>query len=75
VSDLLKLENIRKRDGDIRGFPVPVNMMEAQTGRKGWGWIKIAINNESVQDLFADKLTGILYLVSNEEWEKEREGK
>jgi rubrerythrin len=73
MSDLLKLENIRKRNGDIRAFPVSSNMIEAKTRKDGWGYIKIAINNQSVFDMFADKLTGILYLVSNEEWEKEKE--
>ena len=45
MSDLLKLNNIAKRNGDIRMFPLD-NIKSAQTGKNGWGQITIAINKE-----------------------------
>lgn len=71
MSDLLKLENIRLRNGDIKAFPVSSNMIESYTGKQGWGHIKIAIDNASVGNLLLGNVTCILYLVSKEEWEKE----
>ena len=72
MSDLLKLNNIAKRNGDIRMFPLD-NIKSAQTGKNGWGQITIAINNESVIDILTDKGVGALYLVGKEDWEKESE--
>jgi hypothetical protein len=68
MSDLKALENIRIKNGDIRAFPISSNMIEANTGKDGWGHIKIAINNQSVGELFTEKLTGILYLVDVDEF-------
>lgn len=73
MSDLIKLENIRKRNGDIRAFATSTNMIEAKSGKDGWGHIKIAINNQSVHELFNDDLIGILYLIHRDEWNKESE--
>lgn len=72
MSDLLKLENIRKRNGDIKSYPIASNMTDAQTGARGWGYIKIAVDNATINEMaINDKYTGILYLVSNDEWKKE----
>lgn len=71
MSDLLKLENIRLRDGDIKAFPISHNLIEANTGKNGWGYVKIAVDNNSIGGLVLEQLTGILYLVNIEEWRKE----
>jgi hypothetical protein len=71
MSDLLKLENIRLRDGDIKAFPISHNLMAANTGKGDWGYVKIAVDNVSVGGLALEQLTGILYLVNIEEWKKE----
>lgn len=73
MSDLLKLENIRLRDGDIKAFPISHNLIEANTGKNGWGYIKIAVDNNSIGGLALEQLTGILYLVGIDEWKKEAE--
>ena len=66
MSDLQKLDNIGKRGGDIKAFVLSSNFIEARTGKDGWGFVKIAIDNASVPRMFNDEL-------SKEEWEKERE--
>jgi hypothetical protein len=33
-------------------FMSPDNFMEAKTGRGGWGFVKMAVNNETIQKLF-----------------------
>ena len=74
MSDMIKLENIRKRNGDIKAFPVSSNLIEANTGKDGWGYIKIAVDNTTIQEMYINnKYTGVLYLVSHEEWRKEAE--
>jgi len=73
MSDLLKLDNISKRNGDTRAFPLSSNLKAAQTGKQGWGDVTIAVNNGTVQDLATDKVIGILFIVSKDEWEKEGE--
>ena len=72
MSDLLKLNNISKRDGDIRAFPLASNLKAAQTGKQGWGEVTIAVNNGTVQDLAIDNVIGILFIVGRDEWEKEK---
>lgn len=73
MSDLLKLDNISKRNGDIRAFPLNSNLKAAQIGKQGWGDVTVAVNNPTVQDLATDKVIGILFIVSKDEWEKEGE--
>lgn len=72
MSDLIKLNNIVAKNGDIKAFPISSNMIEAQTGKNGWGYVKIAVNNESINKILLEKYTGILYLVSIEEFNNER---
>ena len=72
MSDLIKLDNISKRNGDIRACPIPGNLKSTHTGKDGWGEVTIAIDNATVSRLNNDDLFGILCLVSREEWEKEK---
>jgi hypothetical protein len=72
MSDLLKLENIRKRSGDIKAFPIPSNLIEMNTGKNGWGYIKIAVDNSSITEcVINDKYIGVFYLVNREEFKQE----
>lgn len=73
MSDLIKLDAISKRNGDIKSFPVSSNFISSKSGKDGWGEIAIAIDNASVQNLFMGNAIGILYIVSKDEWEKESE--
>jgi hypothetical protein len=73
MSDFLKLGNIAKRNGDIKAFSISTNFISSRSGKNGWGNITIAIDNESVQNLFMDDSIGILYIVSKDEWKKESE--
>lgn len=72
VSDLQKLDNIGKRNGNIKAFTISSNMISANTGKDNWGKIEIAIDNESVFNLFDNRLVGVLYLTTMEEWKKEQ---
>ena len=73
MSDLLKLENIRLRNGDIKAFPISSNMKKVNMLGMGWGEIIIAIDNISASRLITreNDLLGVLYLVSRDEWENE----
>ena len=76
MSDLLKLEAIRKRNGDIKAFPIAHNFISADTGKNGWGNVKIAVDNETIIQMGVNqKYTGILYLVSNADWKAEQNKK
>lgn len=73
MSDLLTLEAIRKRNGDIKAFPIAHNFISADTGKNGWGNVKIAVDNATIIEMGVNqKYTGILYLVSNDEWQAEK---
>jgi len=74
MSDLLKLDNIRKRNGDIKAFPLNTNLKNGRTLKDGWGEITVAIDNPTVLSLLADKEIGIVYITTREEWEKEKAG-
>jgi len=74
MSDLLKLNNIQKRNGDIKAFPLSSNLQSGRTGKQGWGSISIAVNNSSVTGLLSERVIGILYIISKDEWEKEKAG-
>lgn len=74
MSDLLKLDNISKRNGDIKAFPLSSNLKTGQTGRSDWGSVSIAVDNASVTGLLSERVIGILYIIGKDEWEKEEEG-
>lgn len=71
MSDLLKLNNIAQRNGDIKAFPLSSNMKSAKHGKGSWGEITIAIDSESIKRLWSDDAIGILYIVGKDEWERE----
>ena len=71
MSDLQKLDNIGKRNGDIKAFATNTNIVSANTGKDNYGNITIAIDNESVHRLMNDELVGLLILTTREEWERE----
>jgi len=70
MSDLVKLENIRLRDGDIKAFPLATNMKAVKSGKRGWGDVEIAIDNKSASRLMLGDAIGILYIIGKDEWEK-----
>lgn len=72
MSDLLKLENIQKRNGDIKAFPLGSNLTTSKTSKNGWGEVSIAVDNESVLRLATDKVIGVLYIVGRDDWEIEK---
>lgn len=74
MSDLLKLENIRKRNGDIKAFPLVSNIKSARHGKGTWGEVTIAIDSESVERIWGNDVVGVLYVAGKESWEKESEG-
>jgi len=71
MSDLIKLNNIVERNGDIKAFTLCSNMMDFGKNKTSWGYVKIAIDRDSVNRIMSDDLIGVLYVVSREEWEKE----
>jgi hypothetical protein len=75
MSDLLKLNNIVQRNGDIKAFPLSSNMKSASHGKSPWGEVTIAIDSESVERLWGNDAIGILYIVGRDEWKKESEAK
>lgn len=72
MSDLLKLEAIRKKNGDIKAFPLTSNLKSARHGKGVWGEVAIAIDAESVERIWNGDVIGVLYLVNKEEWEKQK---
>ena len=74
MSDLLKLNNIVQRNGDIKAFPLSSNMKSARHGKGPWGEVTVAIDSESVERLWGNDAIGILYIVGRDEWKKESEG-
>ena len=70
-TDLIKLDNIQRRNGNIKAFILPNNFMGANTGKDGWGMLTVAVDNATVADFFSDSVIGVLYVVSREEWAKE----
>jgi len=73
MSDLLKLNNIVQRSGDIKAFPLSSNMKSAKHGKGPWGEVTIAIDSESVERLWGNDAIGILYIVGRDEWKRESE--
>jgi len=86
MSDLLKLNNIIQRNGDIKAFPLSSNMKSARHFKGPWGKVTIAIDSisvggevtiaidsVSVERLWGNDAIGILYIVGRDEWEKESE--
>jgi len=71
MSDLLKLNNIVQRSGDIKAFPLSSNMKSAKHGKGPWGEVTIAIDSESVERLWGNDVVGILYIIGRDEWERE----
>lgn len=71
MSDLIKLNNITKRNGDIKAFPLSSNLIRCIAGKKGIGQVAVAVDNESIKKLFLGTGIGILYVIDKEEWEKE----
>lgn len=74
MNDLLKLNNIVQRNGDIKAFPLSSNMKGARHGKGTWGEVTIAIDSMSVERLWSNDAIGILYIVGRDEWKKESEG-
>ena len=70
MSDLLRLEEIRKQNGDIKAFPLSSNMKSAKHGKGTWGDITIAIDAESVEKIMQNNVVGVLYLVGKDDWRK-----
>lgn len=70
-TDLIKLDNIQRRNGNIKAFILPNNFVEANTGKDGWGRLTVAVDNATVADFFSDSVIGVLYVVSREDWAKE----
>lgn len=71
MSDLLKLDEIRKRNGDIKAFPLDSNFIASKGGNGGWGEFTIAVDTTSVQRHFMGEVIGVLYIIGKDEWEKE----
>jgi hypothetical protein len=68
MSDLLKLNNIVQRNGDIKAFPLSSNVKSARHSKGPWGEVTIAIDSESVERIWGN-------IVGRDEWERESEGK
>lgn len=73
MSDLLRLEEIRKKNGDIKAFPLASNMKSARHGKGVWGEVVIAIDAESVERIWQNDVIGVLYLANKDEWEKQKQ--
>ena len=67
---MLRLEEIRKKDGDIKAFVLSTNMKSVKHGKGVWGDITIAIDAESVEKIMRNEVVGVLYLVGKEDWSK-----
>lgn len=75
MSDLIKLNNIVQRNGDIKAFNLSTNMISANTHKGYWGKIEIAIDTESLYRLMNDDAIGVLYITTKDEWNLTKECK
>ena len=73
MSDLIKLDNISKRNGHIRAYPINHNLKRMNIGANGWGEVVIAVDNQIVRQLMESDWVGGLFITTKEEWEKEVE--
>lgn len=71
MSDLIKLDNISKRNGDIRAYPISHNLKRMNIGANGWGEVVIAVDNQMIRQLMESDWVGGLFITTKEEWEKE----
>jgi len=70
-SDFIRMNEIQKRNGDIKAFPVITNIISANAGKNNWGKIEMAIDNESVHRIMNNDVIGVLYIISRKEWTEE----
>ncbi len=47
----------------LKAFTAPSNFMEAKTGKQGWGFIKMAVDNQTVLDLTTGRSLAIVLMV------------
>ena len=73
MSDLIKLDNISKRNGHIRAYPISHNLKRMNIGANGWGEVVIAVDNSMIMQLMKNESVGGLFITTKEEWEKEVE--
>jgi hypothetical protein len=71
MSDLLRIENIRKKNGDVKAFPLASNLKSARHGKGTWGEVVIAVDAESINRMLEDDVVGVLYIIGKDEWQKE----
>ena len=71
MSDLIKLDNISKRNGHIRAYPISHNLKRMNIGANGWGEVVIAVDNQIIRQLMESDWVGGLFITTKEEWEKE----
>ena len=72
MSDLIKLDNIVKRNGDIVCATFGDNLKSVQAGKYGWGEVVIAVDNKTIGRIIKGEMVGVLYITTREEWEKEK---
>lgn len=70
MNDFEKLNEIAKGNGGIKMFPLPGNLISANTGKENWGRVTVAVDNASIGDVLKDDVIGVLYLIKKDEWEK-----
>ena len=72
MSDLIKLDKIAKRNGDIKCAVLSDNFISAQTGKNGFGQLTIAVDNKTISRIIQEKdILGVMYFVGKESWNKE----
>jgi len=44
----------------VVAFRSPDNFIEAKSGKDGWGWIKMAVNNDTITKMFLGNKIGLV---------------
>ena len=54
----------RDQTGEFqRAYIAPDNFIEAKTGKQGWGFVKMAVDNKTIIELFTEKKTAMVLMI------------
>lgn len=69
LSDYQIMHEMAETDKGVYVFPIS-NVKKCKVGKKEWGEVTIAVDNEILQELIDKKFVGGLYLMNKEEFFK-----
>lgn len=74
MSNFDVLEIMSNRNLDIKSFPVMNNLMNARTGKDGWGAITVAVDNGTAARIMrGDLLVAVLLVADGKQFQEVKE--